>query len=603
MPYHRIDDLVEHLRTGRISRRAFMRKATAAGVSAATASMIANAAVAQEASPAASPSASPVAGPVTTSLTREEYNTLLFENFPMEAPGATGGQVIMPSITDIATLNPHIRADVIALYIINPIFSYLITGAPWDPSVFGPDLADYWEESADGLTYTFYLNRDARFHDGVPVTAQDVVFSYDTMIDPDGLATYQSDFAANVASYRAIDDYTFELVAKQRSALFLSTACAGLCVLPKHIWEGVPLLEWGSAPGATGQDPTKVIGSGPFKFLEWVPNDHVTVVRNDDYFIPDQVATIDSFTLRVVPEQAAALQTFLTGETDITGVAPNDVETITSSAPDATFAEYDTWQHIFFAPYQGEGATLFTDVETRQALYYALDRDLIVESIAVGYGTRADGPQPPPSPAYAPDQISTIYTYDPEKAKSLLESAGWVDTDGDGVRERDGVKLETDLYYISTPLYDQIVAYAQEAWGAIGLRVNLVSEPQPTMIERVQQGNYQLSVLAVTWTNMGDQGAIHGTAGIPPNGFNIVRWSNEEYDALQAQQLVELDPDKRREILIEMSNIFNDAAPEILLYFTKGLAASQPRVQNFYPNGNTLLNWTLQWMWIDPAAG
>jgi peptide/nickel transport system substrate-binding protein len=605
-----LDRLVAELRAGVVSRRAFLRRATAAGMSAAAASMIARNVAAQgatpEASPVASPEASPVASPaasgeVKRSMSREEYQAQILAHFPFEDPASKGGQVIYPSLVEIATLNPHIRSDIAALYIIAPMFSSLISSAPWDSSIFGPDLADYWEESADGLTFTFYLNRNARFHDGMPVTAADVVFSYDAMISPDGLAVYQSDFAANVKSYRAIDGYTFELVAKQRSALFLSAACAGLFVLPKHIWEPIPYLDWGSAPGATGADPAQVIGSGPFRFQEWVKNDHVTIVRNDDYFIPELVPSVDSFTLRVIPESAAAIQSLLTGETDIASVPPAQVESIRTSNPDMVIHEYDTWQHVFFAPNLGPQGTLFKDLKTRQALYHALDRDLIVEQILLGFGVRADGPQPPPSPAYAPDRIATIYGYDPDRARALLEEAGWIDVDGDGIRERDGVKFACELNYVDNQTNAQIVTYAQQVFGEIGLSVSPVAEPQPTFIDRLFAGNFQLSLLGVTWINMGDQGAIHSCAGVPPNGFNISQWCNAEYDALQAQQLVELDPARRVEMLIEMSNIFNDDAGDIIMYFTKAIAAQQPRLKNSFPNGYGLL-WSLGWMWIDPEA-
>jgi peptide/nickel transport system substrate-binding protein len=575
-------------------------------MSTAAATMIARNVAAQDATPEATPAASPVASPATTgevkkSLTREEYIAQIKANFPFEDAASKGGEVIYPSLVEIATLNPHIRSDIAALYIIAPMFSNLISSSPWDSSVFGPDLADYWEESADGVTFTFYLNKNAKFHDGVPVTAADVVFSYDAMMSPDGLAVYQSDFAANVKSYRAIDDYTFELVAKQRSALFLSTCCAGLCVLPKHIWEPIPYLDWGSAPGATGADPTKVIGSGPFKFLEWVKNDHATIVRNDDYFYPDLIPNIDSFSLRVIPESTAAIQSLLTAETDIAAVPPAQVESIQADNPEIVIHEYDTWQHVFFAPNLGSQGTLFKDLKTRQALYHALDRDLIVEQILLGFGVRADGPQPPLSPAYAPESITTIYNYDPDKARSLLEEAGWIDSDGDGIRERDGVKFACDLNYVDNQTNAQIVAYAQQVFGEIGLGITPMAEPQPTFLERLFAGDFQLGLLGVTWINMGDQGAIHSCAGVPPNGFNISQWCNEEYDALQAQQLVELDPAARNEILIEMSNIFNDDAGDIIMYFTRAIAAHQPRLKNAFPNGFGLL-WSLNWMWIDPEA-
>jgi peptide/nickel transport system substrate-binding protein len=590
------------LREGSISRRAFVRRATAAGMSTAAATMLVRSAGAQAATPEASASASPVtSGEVINSVTREEYLAQLAAAFPFEEAASKGGQVIMVSTTDIKTLNPHVRTDVAASYIIGPMFNGLVTTSPIDGSMV-PDLADYWEMSADGLTYTFYLNQKATWHDGNPLTAADVVFSFDAVLGEGSLVPYQSDVVQVVKSYQALDDYTFQMTATAATALFLPKAVGAFSVMPKHIWEGIPLSEWGSAPGSTGSDPAQVIGSGPFRFGEWVANDHATIVRNDDYWYPDLLPNIDSFSLQVNPESSAAVQTLITAETDIATIQPSMVESIQTSNPEIGITSYDSWRFNILLPNQDEASgTFFKDVNLRKALYYALDRDLIVQEILFGYGVRGDGPQPPLSPAYDPENVTPLYEYDPEQAKSLLEASGWVDSDGDGIREKDGVKLSMEFPYIEGGVNTQLVPYLQQSFKDVGMEILPVAGPQPTIIDRIMTMDYQLSIIGITWYADGDQGVLFRCESASPNGFNLAHWCNPEYDALDDQQVAELDRDKRMGILKEMSNIVSEDAANTILYFDQGIVGNQPRLKNFFPNGYGI-TWSINWMWVDPTV-
>jgi len=596
-----INELLESLRRGDLSRREFMQRALATGVAVTAATTLVQAAMAESATPAdATPgAASPAASPATTgartrSITRDEYLASLHAEYAFEEPQKTGGQVIYVSTIDMKTVNPAIRSDVAALFVIGNIFSGLVTQSPIDGSVV-PDLADYWELAEDGVTYTFYLNKDARWHDGEPVTADDVVFTFDTVLDETGLTPWRSDVEQVVQSYRAIDSTTFELVAKSPMATFLNKGASLISIMPKHIWESIPVADWGGAPGSTGTDPSQVIGSGPFKFVEWVQNDHATIARNEDYWLPDEVPSIDTFTLRVVADSANALQSLTTGENDIAELPAAQIDPFKSGNPDMTVDVYDTFRWSFFIPNQdAENAIFFKEREVRQALMYALDRQSIVDDLLAGYAVKADGTQPVISRAYAPDKVTTIYDFDPEKAKSLLEAAGWVDSDGDGVREKDGVKLSMEFpYNASDPTNAQLVTYLQQAWGDVGLEIEPNGLPQQTLIDRIFANDFQLSLMGITWTEE-DQGTFFYT-GV---GFNLSHYSNPEYDKLNDEQLTELDDEKRMALIIEQSNILNDDVALGIMYFSKAATASNPRVHNLRPNayGST---WSIRYVWVD----
>src|SRR5690606_34520941 len=218
---------------------------------------------------------SPISGVGGSSITRDDYLAQLRDEFGWEEPGSTGGLVIMINTGDIQTLNPNIASHIASPHIHYHTFNRLCFDSAIDGSQ-RPDLADSWDVSDDGLVYTFHLNPDARFHDGEPVTAEDVVFSFDSVLDESSLSVRRSDLLQVVDSYRAVDDHTFEMTAKDTFATTLIKSAKLVAIVPKHIWEPIPFADWGSAPGSTGSDPAQVVGSGPFKFSEWVENDHVS---------------------------------------------------------------------------------------------------------------------------------------------------------------------------------------------------------------------------------------------------------------------------------------------------------------------------------------
>lgn len=606
-----VNDLVDQLREGAISRRAFAGRAAAAGISASAAGMLSRHASAQDASPeatpgaspvgspVATPEASPVAGEVTRSITREEYNAALREEFQFEEPGATGGQVIYVNTTDITTLNTILSVDVYSSLIANYIYEGLVGSSPIDGAIV-PGLADYWELAADGVTYTFYMNPNATWHDGQPVTADDVIFSFDSVIDETSLSVRRSGVMAALKSHTKIDDYTVQLVAVDKLANFVNDTAGQFGIVPKHIWEGIPFADWGTASGSTGQDPTQVIGSGPFRFVEWIRNDHVTLARNPDYWDAQNTPVIDEFIYRVVADSASALQSLVTGESDITGIPPTQAATLRESNPDLNIVDYDTFSFTYYEFNLDPAKALpFMDVRVRQALMYALDRDLVVETVFQGLATKADGTQPVLSIAYAPDRINTIYNYDPDRASALLEEAGWVDSDGDGIREKDGARFSFEfLYSEGSSVNEQLIPYIQQVWREVGVEMIPVAQPFPTLVDNQENGTFAASLIGFSWDVFGSQGDMYRCDAVPLAGFNDMRYCNPRYDELDELQRRELDQEKRIDILIEQTNIVNDEQANSVLVFAKNVVGSQPRVHNFFPNGYSTY-WSIQYAWVD----
>ena len=594
-----VNDLVDQLREGTINRRSFATRAVAAGISASAAGILSRHAAAQDASPEATPGASPVAGEATRSITREEYNAALREEFQFEEPGSTGGQVINVETNDITTLNPTLVVDVFSGRITGFVFEGLVGSSPIDGAVV-PALADYWEIAADGVTYTFHLNPNAKWHDGQPVTADDVIFSFDSVIAEESLSVRRSGVVGALQSHTKIDDYTVQLVAVDRLANFVNDTAGQFGIVPKHIWEGIPFADWGTAPGSTGQDPTQVIGSGPFRFVEWIRNDHVTIARNPDYWDAQNAAVIDEFIYRVVADPASAVQSLVTGESDITGIPASQTATLRQSNPELNIVDFDTFSFTYYEfNLDPANALPFLDVKVRQALMYALDRDLVVETIYQGLATKADGTQPVLSIAYAPERINTIYNYDPDRANALLEEAGWVDSDGDGIRDKDGAKFSFEfLYAEGSTVNEQLIPYMQQVWGEVGVEMIPVQQPFSTLVDNQENGTFAASLIGFSWDVFGGQGDMYRCDAVPLAGFNDMRYCNPRYDELDDLQRRELDQQKRIDILIEQTNIINDEQANSVIVFAKNVVGSQPRLHNFFPNGYDTF-WSIPYVWVE----
>jgi peptide/nickel transport system substrate-binding protein len=595
-----LDNLVDKFRSGQLSRRGFMRRATALGVSAAAANMLAHNALAQDSTPVqGSPAASPAGtGQVITSISREEAQAAVDAAFEFEEPQNQGGQLIQTQTTDISTVNTVLSSDAYSTWITGFIFDSLIGASVVDGSYI-PGLADSWEIAEDGITYTLKLHEGVKWHDGQPFTADDVIFTFDMALAENSQSVRKGTVEGVLASYEKVDDYTVRFIAKAPSAIFLSDGLGQFGIMPKHIWQDVDPADWPSDAGSTGQDASRVVGTGPFRFVEWVLGDHVTLEKNAEYWDTANVPVIDTYFYKVVAEATTAIAELQTGESDVIEIPFAQANDLRESNPELNIVDFDTLNFNFFVMNQDEAKfDIFTDVKVRQALLYALDRDLLADIVYDGFAIRADGTQPVLSIAFAPDRINTVYNYDPEKAAALLEEAGWT-VGGDGIRENDGQRLSFECNYSEgAPTYLAQIPYMQQAWREVGIEMLPSAIPFPTLSENLDTGSFQMSVLGFSWTVDGGQEAMFACEQTPPNGFNYMHYCNEEYDALVEPSKRELDVEKRIDILVEMSNIVNDDAAVGITVFRKSIYGGSPRLHNFFPNGYSEV-WWLTRAWLE----
>jgi peptide/nickel transport system substrate-binding protein len=232
-----------------------------------------------------------------------------------------------------------------------------------------------------------------------------------------------------------------------------------------------------------------------------------------------------------------------------------------------------------------EKTELFQDVRVRQALLYGLDRESIVHDILLDQAIVAHGTQPVISFAYAPDRITTKYTFDPEKAKSLLAEAGWTDSDGDGIVDKDGEPFAFEFIYPSgTPTTDQIIAYMQDAWRQIGVNATPRALEFPALVQAIsEEHDFEVALLGFGWDPSFIQDAMFGCEQSYKGGFNMVKYCNERVDELNAQAKRTFDDDARRELLIEATNLINEDLPVAVMHFSKANIGYNERLQNYKP--------------------
>ncbi len=486
-----------------------------------------------------------------------------------------GGTLIEGGVSDVRTFNPVLQTDTTSGLINDLVYNGLVDVDP-DTLQPVPALAEKFETSADGKTYTFTLRQGVKWHDGSPFTADDVKFSYESGYMNGETGTPRAGtLKERIAGIEVRDPRTVVFTLKDVVAPFL-VSNATYAIISKKAFEGIPPKEWRTA--APSQNP---VGTGPFKFKSYKQGDNVTLDGNPDYF--RGATALGTYIYKVVKDSSVLAQQLKTGEADFGAVSADAYEDVRKSANVDVLA-YDS----FSMNYMGYNldmtkTTLFQDVKVRQALFYAIDREAVAAKIYNGLTTVAIGTQPVLSWAYQPDKITTKFAYDTKRAEALLDEAGWR-KGADGIRAKDGKRLSFALWsQAGNKPREQYGLVLQEGWKAIGVEMTPKFEEFSVFLERLAKFDFDMILSGFSWGTDPDQQTMWDSKqkGV---GFNRYSYKNERVDMLLAEGLRTLDVERRKAIYLEVQNLVLADAPALASDFPKSIAGVSKRVKNRIPN-------------------
>ncbi len=470
-----------------------------------------------------------------------------------ESSPQEGGKVSIPIVAD-PTFNPwHPNAFAESNLINRVLFSGLTK--PGKDLLPAPDLATDWETSQDGLEWTFNLRDDVLWHDGEKFTAEDVVYTFNEI-------TLNKDLGANNASYfkdvkevELVDEYTVKFLLESPVAALPAYLGFNTEIMPKHIFEGKDPWE------LTSFNKESPIGTGAFKLKKYTSGQNVVLERNDDYY--GDKALLDEVEYKVLPDANTHIAQILSGELSIFSL--DDLASIDriEAADNVDVYARDTTR--FFWLILNQEIEEFQDKKLRQAILHSIDRQNIIDTVLKGYGTIADAGIAPALQEYYTDDV-TRYDYDPEKAKELLAEAGWTDSDGDGIVDKDGEPLAIDFSIGIQGDLEAVAQMVQQYLVEVGIDVTLNTLEWNTMIQDVVvDRNYEMTLNWWRYPADPDLTAYMHSENV--QGNNIPSYKNKEMDKLLDAGAQVADIEERKEIYTEAQEFMAEELPYLFLWY------------------------------------
>ncbi len=506
-----------------------------------------------------------------------------------------GGTAVVSWIAAPTGVNELIVPNTaITTEVIRQLFLHLVSEQPdfeEHPPTMAPQLAESFEWSPDHKVLTFHLRKDVVWSDGVPVTADDVRFTWQAHTHPD-VAWNSAYMKEKIRDAEVVDPHTVrfhftEVYAKQ----ILDVNEGG--ILPRHAWGKIPFSKWRESSDWFLEN---LVVDGPFKVASWKPQEEVVLVRNERYYRKDR-PYLDKVVIRSVPDASNQINQLFSGESDfVPQIQPGDMQRI---ADDPRFQLIDYWFRLYVGVIWNLREPMFSDPEVRRALTLAIDRQTIVDTVFPA-GTGRVAVSPIVQSVWAFDRTLKPLPYDPAEARRLLESRGWKDTNGDGVLDKDGKPFSFVL--LSNAGNQQRIdggVMIQDQLKKVGIRVEPRVVEFNSMISQATEGTFDAMVFGFAMDTSLDMTSQFGSAAIQEGNFGA--YKSPEFDRLMLEAMAKPDIQEAKPILDRIQQLIHRDQPMTFLWESKRLSGANRRLHDVKPTVLFSL-FNLEDWWVEQPA-
>lgn len=481
----------------------------------------------------------------------------LFLSLAFAAAPGPGDALVTGSIGEPVNLMPLFASDSASAEISRLIFNGLVKYDK-DLKLTG-DLAERWEVRDGGLTIIFHLRKDVLWQDGAPFTADDVAFTFAKLTDPTLPTPYGGDFQT-VKSLRVVDPHTVAVEYKEPFSPGLASWSMG--ILPEHLLKNTDLLKTDFS-----RHP---VGTGPYRFRKWVSGERLELVAFKKYF--EGAPLVERVVYRIIPDQATLFLELQTENVDMTGLTPLQYRRQTESP--FFKSNYLKFRYASFGyTYLGYNLQnpLFSDKRVRKALGLAIPKEKIIDVTLLGLGRVSTGPFLPGS--WACDDAIKPTSYDPAAAKAMLASAGWTDTNRDGVLDKDGRRFSfTVLTNQGNDQRKMACEIIQKSLADIGVEMKIQVVEWGTFLKGyIDKKRFDAVLLAWQLSRDPDIYDLFHSSKTEPGQFNFVSYKNAEADRLLERGRALFDETERAEVYHELHRLLSDDEPYTFLYVPDAL--------------------------------
>ncbi|CAM3953752.1 ABC transporter substrate-binding protein [Alicyclobacillus pomorum] len=479
-----------------------------------------------------------------------------------------GGTLTVGTWSDIVNCNPLFIEDNSSGEVDNFIFANI-----YDIDRTGNVKAEPWslaegplQVSNGGLTYTFKLKPNAKWSDGQPVTADDVVWTIKTAANPDSGSAIVSNFD-HVKDVKALDEHTVQITMKSVYAPLQYNLV--FPALPAHILKNIPLKDLQKS--GFGTDPSKTVTDGPWKWTKWEQKQYLQFDQNENYWGPKP--HISTVIYKIYADQNTLTQAYIKGDVDLDEGIPVTQLSVTQqhkglNVINAPGPQFEYFGFNFKPSNFPGGFDPFTGEKTRQAIAYALDTQSMVKDILKGAGQPLSSPfLKPPIGWTGADDAATKYNYDPQKAKELLTEDGWK-PGPDGILQKDGHRFSfTFLYNTGNSRREQVAAVIQQELKAVGIEATPKALDFSSLIANyLNPGKYEAVLLGEVMSVDPDVSILYGSKYFPPNGQNMYWYKDDKVDQLLEEGVTTTDRAQRAKIYQQLAQELSQNLPAVFLY-------------------------------------